>query len=108
MDQVFEDELSFNDYIQKERKIAVEKATPEIEKAAVEKATPEIEKAAVEKATPGIEKAAVEKATPGIEKAAVEKMIIDLFTDHLITIEAAASKLNLTVPEFDEMLKKSA
>ena len=48
MDQVFEDELSFNDYIQKERKIAVEKATPEIEKAAVEKATPGIEKAAVE------------------------------------------------------------
>ena len=84
MDQVFEDELSFNDYIQKERKIAVEKATPEIEKAAVE------------------------KATPGIEKAAVEKMIIDLFTDHLITIEAAASKLNVTVPEFEEMLKKSA
>ena len=72
MDQVFEDELSFNDYIQKERKIAVEKATPEI------------------------------------EKAAVEKMIIDLFTDHLITIEAAASKLNVTVPEFEEMLKKSA
>ena len=84
MDQVFEDELSFNDYIQKERKIAVEKATPEIEKAAVE------------------------KATPGIEKAAVEKMIIDLFTDHLITIEAAASKLNVTVPAFEEMLKKSA
>ena len=48
------------------------------------------------------------KATPEIEKAAVEKMIIDLFTDHLITIEAAASKLNVTVPEFEEMLKNSA
>ena len=116
MEQVFYNERVFSDYIQTREKVAaknaIEKATPQIAKDAVEKATPQIAKDAVEKATPQIVKDAVEKATPQIAKDATEKanlkMIVDLYKDHLISVEVAASKLNMNVPAFEEMLSEIA
>ena len=44
---------------------------------------------------------AVRIATPEIK----QQTIIELYTEHLISVEAAANKLNMTVPEFEEFLK---
>ena len=32
--------------------------------------------------------------------------IIELYTEHMLSVEGAANKLNMTVPEFEELLKK--
>ena len=34
------------------------------------------------------------------------QMAIELYTEHLLSVEGAANKLNMTVPEFEELLKK--
>ena len=40
------------------------------------------------------------------DKEKEKELIIELYTEHLISVEGAANKLNLTVPEFEELLKK--
>ena len=40
------------------------------------------------------------------DKEKEKELIIELYTEHLISVEGAANKLNMTVPEFEELLKK--
>ena len=47
------------------------------------------------------EKAVIKNATPEIEM----NMIIKLYNKKQISLENAASNLNMTVPEFEELLK---
>ena len=53
----------------------------------------------VAKATPDI----VAKVTPEIKK----QTVIELYTEGLLSAEAAAKKLNMTVPAFLELVKTS-
>ena len=48
------------------------------------------------------EKEVIKNITPEIRK----QTVIELYTEHLISVEGAANKLNMTVPEFEELLKK--
>ena len=48
------------------------------------------------------EKEVIKNATPEIEM----NMIIKLYNKKQISLENAASNLNMTVPEFEELLKK--
>uniref|UniRef100_UPI0038666A57 UPF0175 family protein n=1 Tax=Succinimonas sp. TaxID=1936151 RepID=UPI0038666A57 len=48
------------------------------------------------------EKAVIKNATPEIEM----NMIIKLYNKKQISLENAASNLNMTVPEFEELLKQ--
>ena len=48
------------------------------------------------------EKEVINNATPEIRK----QTVIELYTEHLISVEGAAKKLILTVPEFEDLLKK--
>ena len=40
------------------------------------------------------------------DKEKEKELIIELYTEHLISVEGAANKLNMTVPEFEELLKQ--
>ncbi len=40
------------------------------------------------------------------DKEKEKEVIIELYTEHLISVEGAANKLNMTIPEFEELLKK--
>ena len=57
------------------------------------------DKIVVAKATPEI----VAKATPEIKK----QTVIELYTEGLLSAEAAAKKLNMTVPAFLDLVKAS-
>ena len=83
MARTFRSQQDFDDYMAQRDKIVVAKATPEI----VAKATPEI----------------VAKATPEIKK----QTFIELYTEGLLSAEAAAKKLNMTVPVFLDLVKAS-
>ena len=50
------------------------------------------------------DKIVVAKATPGIKK----QTVIELYTEGLLSAEAAAKKLNMTVPAFLELVKAKA
>ncbi|MBQ3682587.1 MAG: hypothetical protein II922_05850 [Succinimonas sp.] len=52
------------------------------------------------------EKAVIKNATPEIRKQAIIETIIELYTEHMLSVEGAANKLNMTVPEFEKLLKK--
>ena len=52
------------------------------------------------------EKEVIKNATPEIRKQAIIETIIELYDKKQISLENAASNLNLTVPEFEELLKK--
>ena len=51
------------------------------------------------------EKAVIKNATPEIRKQAIIETIIELYDKKQISLESAASNLNMTVPEFEELLK---
>ncbi|MBQ3682585.1 MAG: hypothetical protein II922_05840 [Succinimonas sp.] len=40
------------------------------------------------------------------DKEKEKELIIELYTEHLISVEGAANKLNMTVPAFEELLKQ--
>ncbi len=80
MEQAFRNEQEFDDFLD-ERDAARDKIV-------VAKATPEI----------------VAKATPEIKK----QTVIELYTEGLLSAEAAAKKLNMTVPAFLELVKAKA
>ena len=46
------------------------------------------------------------KLTETIRNQTRIQMAIELYTEHLLSVEGAANKLNMTVPEFEELLKK--
>ncbi len=48
----------------------------------------------------------MDKRDEARDKEKEKELIIELYTEHLIPVEGAANKLNLTVPEFEELLKK--
>ncbi|MBQ3683514.1 MAG: hypothetical protein II922_10660, partial [Succinimonas sp.] len=50
----------------------------------------------------------VAKATPEIKKQTVIETVIELYTEGLLSAEAAAKKLNMTVPAFLELVKAKA
>ncbi|MEE3423716.1 MAG: hypothetical protein VZR11_13575 [Succinimonas sp.] len=50
------------------------------------------------------DKIVVAKATPEIKK----QTVIELYTEELLSAEAAAKKLNMTVPAFLELVKAKA
>ena len=52
------------------------------------------------------EKAVIKNATPEIRKQAIIETITELYDMKQISLENAANKLNLTVPEFEELLKQ--
>ena len=52
------------------------------------------------------EKAVIKNATPEIRKQAIIETITELYDMKQISLENAANKLNLTVPEFKELLKQ--
>ena len=105
MEQAFRNEQDFDDFLAERDEIVVAKATPDIIAKAtpdiVAKATPDI----IAKATPDI----VAKATPEIvAKAAPEikkQTVIDLYTKGLLSAEAAAKELDMTVPAFLDLVK---
>ena len=91
MEQAFRNEQDFDDFLAERDEIVVAKATPDI----IAKATPDI----VAKATPEI----VAKAAPEIKK----QTVIDLYTKGLLSAEAAAKELDMTVPAFLALVKAS-
>ena len=48
----------------------------------------------------------IKNITPEIRKQAIIETIIELYDKKQISLENAASNLNMTVPEFEELLKK--
>jgi adenine/guanine phosphoribosyltransferase-like PRPP-binding protein len=84
MEQAFRNEQEFDDFLD-ERDAARDKIV-------VAKATPEI----------------VAKATPEIKKQTVIETVIGLYTKGLLSAEAAAKELNMTVPAFLELVKAKA
>jgi predicted HTH domain antitoxin len=52
------------------------------------------------------EKAVIKNATPEIRKQAIIETITELYDMKQISLENAANKLNLTVPQFEELLKQ--
>ena len=52
------------------------------------------------------EKEVIKNITPEIRKQAIIEMIIELYDKKQISLENAASNLNMTVPEFEELLKQ--
>ena len=80
MEQAFRNEQEFDDFLD-ERDAARDKIV-------VAKATPDI----------------VAKVTPEIKK----QTVIELYTEGLLSLEAAAKKLNMTVPAFLDLVKAKA
>jgi hypothetical protein len=54
------------------------------------------------------DKIVVAKATPEIKKQTVIETVIGLYTKGLLSAEAAAKELNMTVPAFLELVKAKA
>ena len=48
----------------------------------------------------------MDKRDEARDKEKEKELIIEFYTEHLISVEGAANKLNMTVPEFEELLKK--
>jgi predicted HTH domain antitoxin len=48
----------------------------------------------------------MDKRDEARDKEKKKELIIELYTEHLLSVEGAANKLNMTVPEFEELLKQ--
>ena len=84
MEQAFRNEQEFDDFLDERDAVR--------DKIVLAKATPDI----------------VAKATPDIKKQTVTETVIDLYTKGLLSAEAAANELNMTVPAFLDLVKAKA